>query len=175
MDVLKVLDLDFAVGQINMGGLRGEVFYTAAQHVETWPALDADGVTYSTAPVLKKGKRWAKVYTTKDTAGVTDKGVGELDGGSYETELEFFHPKIRVELIQLVNIFTNGGFIFVVKDGNGLRRVVGSPELPAYRSAEDVNAGKAAKDRNGVSFKFNASSPTPAPICNFDISLAEVV
>jgi hypothetical protein len=172
MNILKVMDLDFAVGQINMGGLRGKVYYTAAQHIDVWPALDADGVTMSTAPTLLSGMRWAEVYTTKDTAGLVDKGVGELDGGSYETELEFFHPKMRVELIQLINVFTNGGFVFIAKDGNGIMRIVGSPELPAYRTTTDANAGKAAKDRNGVSFKFTASSPTPALICAFPISLA---
>ena len=175
MDVLKGLSLDYAVGQSNMGGTRGKLYYVPATHVKTWPEFEVDGVTLKTAPVLLTGKQWFEVYFTKDTGSVNNKKVGELDAGSWETTAKFFHPKVRSELVQLVNVFTNGPFILVMKDGNGIQRVVGSPELGAYLTEGDVDGGMAAKDRNGASFTFVASSPTPAPICEFPISLTVAV
>ncbi len=175
MDAMTVQDLDFAVGSTNLGGTRGKVQYVPATHIKTWPEYDADGITLSTPPVLETGKRWADIYTTKDTSSVEDKEVGELDGGSWETDLEFFHPKVRAELLTLKMIFTNGPFVLVVTDGNGVKRVVGSKDLPAYRTPGTISGGKTAKDRNGASFKFTASGDRPAPICAFPISLAPAV
>lgn len=175
MDVLTVMDLDFAIGSTNLGGTQGKVQYVPATHVKTWPEYEADGVTLKTVPVLYTDKRWAELYYTKDTGSISDKPVGELDGRSYETEIEFLIPKTTADLIKLITLFTNGPFIFVMTDGNGLRRVIGSPRLGAYCTASDTISGKSAKDRNGVSFKFMASGAKPAAICEFDISLAKAI
>jgi hypothetical protein len=171
----NVFDLDFEEGSTNLGGTAGKVYYVPASHVQSIPAPGADGVTIDQPIVLKSGKRWASVYMTRDTGAVMDKPVGEMDGRSYENELEFFHPKVRAEVIKLQQLFTNGGFIFVVKDGNGIQRLIGSIDHPAYSIDGGGNAGKAPKDRNGVSFKFSAACATPAPIYGSVISLAPAV
>jgi hypothetical protein len=170
-----VMDLPFEEGSTNLGGTSGAVYYVPASHIKTFPAPGTDGVTIDTAIELLTGKRWGQIYMTRDTGSVVDKPVGDMDGRSYEVELEFFHPKIRAEVIKLQQLFTNGGFVFAVKDGNGLMRIIGSPDHPAYATNGEGNGGKAPKDRNGVSFKFSAASATPAPIYDQAISLAPAV
>lgn len=157
-----------------MGGTAGSVYYAPASHFATFVLDDTQDEVVLTSYTLKPGKKMGQIYMTRDTGSVVDKEVGEMDGGSFETELEFFHPKIRVEVLRLKALFSNGGFIFFVKDGNGTMRAVGSPDHPAFRMPADINGGKAPKDRNGASFKFSAANARPAPIYEGSISTALV-
>ena len=171
----EVFDLAFEEGQINMGGTAGTILYVPASHVATLVLDDTKQGVVVTSLTLKTGKKWSSIYTTRDTASVVDKEVGEMDGGSFETELEFWTPKIREEVLRLKALFSNGGFIFAVKDGNNVQRIVGSPDHPAFRVAADISAGKAPKDRNGASFKFSAANARPAPIYTAAIALTVAV
>jgi hypothetical protein len=161
---IVLADFDFEEGTINMGGTAGKVYAIPASDVETIPAAGPDGVTVATAIVCKTGKKFAEIYMTSETGEVKDVEVGERDGGSFETNLEWWSPAISAELLALKSQFANGGFIFLVKDSNNVMRIVGSKDHPAYREPGEVTTGKAPKDRRGASFKFKASSPKPALI-----------
>ena len=158
-----------------MGGTSGTVLYAPASHFATFVTDALQDEVILTSYTLKAGKRLAEIYMTRDTGSIMDQEVGEMDGGSFETQLEFFTPRIRKEVLRLKALFSNGGFIFFVKDGNGVMRVIGSIEHPAFRVPADVNGGKAPKDRNGASFKFSASNARPAPIYEGAVSLTAAV
>lgn len=162
-----ILNADFEEGTTNLGGLTREIFYAKASDVKLIPApvdYAAGGITVTTAITCKTGKQFGRIYVTADTGQVTDKEVGEKDGGSFETELDFFHPRISEQLLKLKRLFSNGGFIFLATDGNGVMRIVGSLDHPAYRVAAEAKTGMAPKDRNGGNFKMVAASATPALI-----------
>lgn len=170
-----IVDLEFEEGQKNMGGTAGTVLYIPASHIGTYTLDQTEDEVVLAAIAPKTGKKWGSIYMTRDTGMVEDTEVGEMDGGSFETQLEFFTPKIRKEVLRLKALFSNGGFIFAVKDGNGVQRIIGSPDHPAFRVPASIAGGKAPKDRNGASFKFSAANARPAPIFNGAISLAVAV
>ncbi len=168
---ITLADLDFEEGTINMGGLAGYIYAAPVSDVESIPAPAAGTLTVATAIVMKTGKKFTQIYMTSDTGEVKDVEVGERDGGSFETQLEWWTPAINEALLKLKSQFANGAFIFVVKDANGLKRIIGSLDHPAYREPGEINAGKAPKDRRGASFKFKAASPTPALIYTAEVPL----
>lgn len=172
---ITLADLDFEEGTINMGGTAGKVYAIPASDVLSIPAPAAGGLTVATAIVCKTGKKFAELYMTSDTGEVKDVEVGERDGGSFETMLEWWSPAISDQLLRLKSQFANGGFIFIVKDSNAVFRIIGSKDHPAYREPGEITTGKGPKDRRGASFKFKASSPTPALIYTGVIPLVPAV
>ena len=168
-------DFNFEEGTINMGGTAGKVYAIPASDVETIPAPGANSLTVATAIVCKSGQKFAEIYMTSETGEVKDTEVGERDGGSFETGLEWWSPAISDELLTLKSKFANGGFIFLIKDSNNIMRIVGSKDHPAYREPGEITTGKAPKDRRGASFKFKASSPTPALIYTGPVPLTAAI
>jgi hypothetical protein len=158
-------DLEFEEGTINMGGTAGKVYAVAASDVESITPPPTNSMTVPTGGVkFKTGKKCAEIYTTADTGEVKDTEVGDKDSGSFETNAEFWTPRISDKVLNLKSKFANGGFILFMKDGNGTWRIIGSKDHPAYRVAKEIATGKAPKDRNGATFAFVAASATPAYI-----------
>lgn len=162
-------DLLFAEGTKNMGGMAGFIFAALASDVLDI-TYDTDGVTV-TAITMKSGKKFQKIYMTKDTGELKDTEVGERDGGSFETSLEWFTPDINGALLRMKTMFNNGGFIFIVMDANKVERVVGNLDYPAYREPGEIGTGKDPKGRRGGTFKFKAAANTPAPIFTGSVPL----
>ena len=169
MPVLELTDLLFAEGTENMGGLIGEIYAILASDVESI-TLAPDGVT-ATAIVLKAGKKFSRIYFTKDTGKVEDAEVGERDGGSFETSLSFFSPGNSATLLKLKKMFNNGGFIFVAMDAQGQMRIVGSKLYPAYREPGNITTGGTPTERRGGTFNFKAASNSPALIFTGTVTL----
>lgn len=156
-------DLEFEEGTINMGGTAGAVYAIPASQVKSITPPAAGSMSTSVIEFVQ-GAKCAKIYTTADTGQVKDVEVGDKDAGSFETNAEFWTPRISDKVLALKSKFANGGFILVMKDGNGTMRIIGSKDHPAYRVPGDIDTGKAPKDKNGASFKFQAASATPALI-----------
>jgi hypothetical protein len=158
-------DLDFEEGTINMGGTAGKVYAIPASQVESITPPPTGTLTVPSGGVkFKTAAKCSEIYTTADTGEVKDVEVGEKDGGSFETNAEFWTPRISDKVLYLKSKFANGGFILFLKDGNGTWRIIGSKDHPAYRVPAEIGTGKNPKDRNGASFKFVAASATPAYI-----------
>ena len=154
-------DLTFEEGTINMGGTAGNVYAIPASQVKEIVAPAAGSLSTPTI-ITKTGQKFADIYATADTGEVKDVEVGDKDSGSFVTNAEFWTPRISDKMLNLKSKFANGGFILVMKDGNGTMRIIGSKDHPAYRVPGEIATGKAPKDRNGATFKFEAASATPA-------------
>jgi hypothetical protein len=168
---IVLADLDFEEGTINMGGLAGYVFAIPARDVESIPAHDPLTFEVAGPIVLKPGKKFSSYYQTPDTGEVKDVEVGEKDSGSFEINAEWWMPSINGSVLKAKSDFANGAFILVMKDSNGVQRIVGSKDHPAYRVPGEITTGKAPKDRRGASFKWQAASPWPALIYTGSVPL----
>lgn len=157
---IVLTDLTFEEGTDNMGGLIGEIYVAKASDVKEI-TVAADGVT-ATGIVMEAGKTMNSIYFTRDTAKVEDTEVGERDGGSFESTLEWFTPGTSTQLLSMKKNFNNGGFIFIATDANGVQRVVGTKLYPAYREAGSVTTGGNPTERRGGTFRFKAASTAPA-------------
>ena len=166
---LVLADLIFEEGTSNMGGTAGHIWAIPASDVLSIDAPTVAGTLTTSKITFKTGKKCVQIYMTADTGEVKDTETGDKDAGSFTTGLEFWTPRISDKVLALKAMFANGGFIFVVKDGNGVMRIVGSKDHPAYRMPGEITTGKVAgKDKNGASFKFEAASATPALIYSGD-------
>lgn len=155
-------DLLFAEGTKNMGGMAGFIYAMLASDIAAIE-YGPDGITVLSID-LKEGKKAAKIYMTMDTGEIKDTEVGERDGGSFETSLEWFTPDISPTLLKAKTMLNNGGFVFVAMDAQKVVRMVGSVDYPAYREPGEIGTGKDPKGRRGATFKFKSASSTPAPI-----------
>lgn len=154
----------------NPGGLYDGGFFGEIEDVETWPAPLAvpvaigDRVKYLGDFEMKTGKRMYQLYTTKDTAEVSDESVGEFDGKSFESSYEGFTPGTEAETLEWAMTVNNGNFFFVPRERDGKYRIIGGPGNPAKIDTLSIKTGKDAKGRKGCTFKFKAWGLGPAPI-----------
>ena len=164
---LVLANLEFEEGTQNMGGTSGLIYAIPARDVlEITPPVSG---TLTTSTVnFKTGKKCSTIYYTADTGEVKDVEVGEKDCGSFEVNMEAWTPRISDALLTLKSMLANGAYIFFMKDGNGVMRIIGSKDHPAYRTPGEIATGKAPKDKNGALLKFQAASPTPALIYSGD-------
>ncbi|MBC6698069.1 hypothetical protein [Hymenobacter sp. BT190] len=162
----------------NIGGMAGSIYAARPSWIKTLPEpVDAadGGLTVTTAIVMETGKKFIDIYATRNSAGFEEKPAGELDGKSWEQTLSWFHPKIREGLLKVRQAINNGPWIFLAKDANGLMRIVGSKDLPAYSMEGAMGPGTEPKSRNGANFNVQAASGRPALIYTGPIPLTPSV
>lgn len=153
----------------NPGGMQTMHAYGEIGDVLEWPeVIDPDGlsdsVTIADDIVMKPTKQMYDLYTTMDTAEVKDESVGEIDGKSFESTFEFFHPGSKAKMMALASKVNNGNFFFVVKEADGQKRLFGSPAFPAKIDTSSITTAKDTKGRKGWTAKFRTRGSTPVPI-----------
>lgn len=159
-------DLLFVQGQDNLAGLVGEIFVAATEDILTPPVLAAAASmkTTSTAIVMKTGKKFARVYSTDETAKVESKPVGERDGKGSETILTFRFPAIGTELadfkrqaqntpaVIIFRLARNGKLYMMGVTQLDITNVALSLTIPAYFEQGDSSTGEKRSDQNGALF-----------------------
>lgn len=168
-------------GDDNMGGLRTIAYWALHTDFTAYPTPDAptradatniaDLVTITTAPTFKSGKGWKKLYNTEDTGMVDSNQQGEKDGKSFLNKIKLFHPGAGAQVMGLLAYINNAGCIFIGVDAEGKKRLVGSEHYPAKINTLSITTTETAAGRKGVTFEAQCSSPRPAPICAFSISV----
>jgi hypothetical protein len=163
------VDLNWPIGQDNMGGLVGDLFWIATPDVDEaqLPTMDADGVSLTGNIVPKATKHFIKIYHTKGTGKIDDTGVGERDGKSSENTCEFFFPGAVKTVEAFKRKVKNTPGVLIGRDTENNLRVLGicelggvvSLDLPCYLEANTGTSGAASADRRGTTFTFKAEAP----------------
>lgn len=144
-------------GQNNMGGFKDYVIWYPLSILESCPQLPAnpstaeDEVTVTGKFVLKTGEQPVFIYATEGTVGFNAEAVGEIDGKSFQQNIEFLYPGSNKKLHSYAARFKNMPGIAVIVDENGLQQMVGSDEHPCYLSPA-YEGGKERADRRGMTF-----------------------
>lgn len=169
-------DLDWADGSNNDGGLANYVYYAPLSHVNTFPTVpaspttNADVVTIADDFVMETGKKFLKVYCTRDMGELTSKMVGETDSKSYENKVDLFIPGNEAEIAAFLEKIKNTNAVWLVPDREGKVRVLGSENLPAKIEVGETTSGKKAGDARGTKMTISSVGRI-APFYTGDIPL----
>lgn len=167
----------FPQGISNPGGTT-EVLYQFAENFATFPSVPdfATATDFevlaklATLPTLKTGEKLEKLYCTVEEGEIKSTMVGERDGKGFENEASIFFPGNTPEFYGFLAATANRQIIFFIKEKNGVWRVLGSLEDPAYVDTSESTSGKKIADRRGTTVAFKASGPTAAPILGVAIT-----
>lgn len=154
----------FECGSENIGGFDGKIlFYPDCLVTEkpvlpkrTLAAVLSDLVTATGAFVMKDNHKPIYIYCTEDTVGYKVENQGDTDGQSFKISGEFFHPGNSKEVAAFARQVNNMRGSLVLQDRDGKQIVVFNARIKP-----SCDLGKAAADRRGYSFTFEASSVAP--------------
>lgn len=147
-------------GGNNMGSLNA-LYLGRHNDVKSWPTEPSAQVDLEAAASLdgeltmKDGKRMVPFYFTDDTAELSVKEVGEIDGISLEVTITVFHPGMQKKILGFFSATKNEDLVAVPVDSEGQKYLVGSELRPVKRQASDgAGTGKETKSRKGVALTF---------------------
>ena len=167
-------------GRYNPGGTT-EHFYAFVDDVLTMPVVaDPETATdfaslavLSTAIVMKTGKQFNKIYCTVEEGEVKTTMVGPRDGKGFENMVEISFPGNTPEILGFQASVANRPCIFIVKEKNGILRVLGGLGDPSYFETLDYSSGKKIADGRANKMTFKDSKATPAPI--YTVAMASLL
>lgn len=147
-------------GGNNMGSLSA-LYLGRHKDVKTWPTPPESEDSFESAAsldgdiLMKEGKKMVPFYFTDDTAELSVKEVGEIDGISLEVTITVFHPGMQKKILGFFSATKNEDLVAVPVDGEGQKYLVGSELRPVKRQAADGSGtGKESKSRKGVALSL---------------------
>ena len=143
----------------NTGGVRA---------LRVWPASNVlipvySGSILSTPIVLRNPLNYADIWFLRDSAGFVEPEDTDAQGDFYKPSIELVVPHDAPDLMEAIaRLRAVRHVVAAYEDGNGLTKLVGTPDNPLRFSA-GLETGKRATDRNGYPLVFAGQTPTPAP------------
>jgi len=181
--MVTFVDLVWADGTVNMGGLKVIGYYAPVSDILNFPELPTNPLTAADEVTLESvtgftfitGKNFLKLYSTEETASVTSEPQGEVDGQSFVHKGKMFFPGSKVEAMAFMKAVNNGNMVFVFEEASGdARRVIGSVAFPAKCKPSHTTGEKTA-DRKGMTLEIQSYGITPVPFYTGAISLTPAV
>ena len=145
----------------NPGGLT-DLHVIRRRDIDVFPAVDADGVTLTTAIVPKTGKKFVPWAFAKDTGEINHASSGEVGTQSIKQELNVYIPRGSAAVDAEIQKALNGDFVVAGRDSNGNQRILGD-EFRGVGFEHDYKSGKKGTDKNGTDFKFSGEGFTHVP------------
>ena len=146
----------------NTGGVRA---------LRVWPAsnvlpLPADPGSNLLAPVqLRDPDNYADIWFLPDSAGFDEPEADDAQGVLYKASLQLVVVRDAPDLQEAIaRLRAVRYFVAAYADGNGLSKLVGTPQHP-LRFTAGLETGRKPTDRNGYPLVFAGGVPTPAPFC----------
>lgn len=135
-------------------GLVPETFFLAKVFLKTFK-LPTDTSTYAKAATITQdieaiiGKGFVKLDLQIDLNSVNTNLVGNRGNKKDQTTFNFFIPGTKAEVLGFKKIYKNLPGIWIAKDNNGKKFVIGTKDQPAYIDNLEVNTGEGPEDNNG--------------------------
>jgi hypothetical protein len=145
----------------NPGGLTN-LHVIRRRDIDVFPAVDADGVTISTAIVPKTGAKFVPWDFATDTGEVNHKSSGDAGNQSITQEVNTYVPRGDAKIDAVIQAALNGDFVVAGRDSNGNTRLIGD-EFRGVKFEHDYKSGKKGTDKNGTDFKFSGEGFAHVP------------
>ncbi len=143
----------------NTGGVRA---------LRVWPASNVRlppyaGSNLMTAITLLDADNYADIWFQPDSAGFDEPEDVDAAGPFYKPQLQVVVLRDAPDLQQAIaQLRAVRYFVAAYADGNGLTKLVGTPDHP-LRLTAGLETGKKPGDRNGYPLVFAGLTPEPAP------------
>lgn len=139
--------------------------------LRVWPAANvrlpaAGGSSLAQVPDILDPGNYADIGFLPGTAGFEEPPAEDTgQGESYKPLLQLVVARDSPQLAEAVARLSQVRYVVAAyEDGNGLVKLVGTPQHP-LRFAGGLETGKRAADRNGYPLTFAGLVPTRAPFC----------
>jgi len=168
---MNATPITYPQGRFNPAGIT-RVLYAFVEDILSFPTLaDSETATtfaslveYDGPIVMKTGKQFHDMYCTLEEGEIKTSMVGPRDGKGFENTMETSFPGNDANFLGYKASLANRQVVFLVKEKNGIIRVLGSLEDPAYFETDDSTSGKKIADGRKSILTFKDSKSTPAPI-----------
>ena len=143
----------------NTGGVRA---------LRVWPASNVQIPLYAgsilpTPITLLDPRNYADIWFLPDSAGFVEPEDDNAQGDVYKPSIELVVAHDAPDLQEAIARLRAVRYVVAAyEDGNGLTKLVGTPDNPLRFSA-GLETGKRATDRNGYPLVFAGQTPAPAP------------
>lgn len=143
----------------NTGGVR---------RLRVWPASNVRlpayaGSTLGVPLTLLDKDNYADIWFQPDSAGFDEAEDFEAAGPFYKPQLQLVVLRDAPDLQEAIaRLRAVRYFVVAYADGNGLTKLVGTPENP-LRLTAGLETGKKPTDRNAYPLVFAGLTPQPAP------------
>ena len=163
----------------NLGGIRKKLYYIPVSELTANPATSAaTKVLASQTPALGDELIWETDFTKVTTVGlgyfrsidihvetgeIKTEGTGNPGEVSFKNTLDFTVKGMSPAALQLGRDIANccAGFVFIIEDRNGSRKVLGRVGDGAFLTAASGTTGVASTDRAGVSYTITTFDGEP--------------
>jgi len=185
---LNAVDILYAQGKSNPGGIQNIVYYAFEEDISKWPAaitnIDTEHAStleeIVTIPAVDAfefypGKSFKKLYCTLETGELKYSLIGARDSKSFSNSMEISYPSNDDKILGFIAASANRQLVFLVPEQNGRVKVLGTPAFPAQLETVEGTTGKLVEDGNLVVQTFLSKSPIPAPVYKAPILLEPVV
>jgi hypothetical protein len=169
--------ITYPKGKYNPAGIS-TVYYCYPEDIATFPTL-ADPLTattytslvqYADDITMKTGKQFFPLYCTLETGQLKNVIQGPRDGKGYEISMAISFPGNDPNFLGFKAYNANRDQIFIVREKNGVLRVVGDLDNTCTLDSDDEDSGQKIADGRKTILTFKTSLGTPAPIYTGDLS-----
>jgi hypothetical protein len=137
------------------GGLK-KLYLCLRSEVADIPA--AVGNVVSSAITNISGKKFIEVYFTPDTGKLTSNSVGETDGKSIESVIEYILPGLSEEQILEIDKMLNEQVIALTETNNGKLRILGDLDRGCLLDKSEGTSGGTMAERSQTTINLKYSS-----------------
>jgi hypothetical protein len=176
---LSPQSLGWCDGQVNLPGIRTNVYCIPKRDIVAWPTLPETYVTkmgematYVGSFVLAEDKVFIKVPVLVDKSPVTSESQGAKPSKTTLVKATFVHPGTEEEATAFCGLANNDDYVYIVQIKTGKYRVIGN-EMYQTETNPSQNLGGAPTDEMGTTLEVSVTDRMPAPFYIGEIKTAE--
>lgn len=169
-DEVNYQDLDWCDGELNLPGIKRNVYCISKRNIVAWPTLPktfatdlGEIATYNGSFTLAAGAKWKKIGIIVDKSPVDSKSQGVRPSKSFLTTATFLHPGTDEAATGFARQANNDDLVYLVEQKNGKWRVIGN-DMFQTNTDVDLKLGGAATDEKGTTLTVTVTDVCAAPI-----------
>lgn len=167
MTVIKYKNLDWNEGQVNLPGIRRDVYRIAKRDIVGWPTLPAtfvtdmgELVTYVGNFTLAALAKFQKISAIVDKSPVDGKSQGTKPSKTFINSLTIQHQSVDEDASAFAKQGNNDDFVYLVQTKSGKWRVIGN-EMYQTDTSFDQKLGGAPTDEMGTTMTVTVTDLAP--------------
>jgi len=164
---IKYKDLDWVEGNVNLPGIKREVYRIAKREIVAWPTLPKTFVTTMGELVTYVGKFtlaalsvWQKTSALVNKSPVDGKSQGSKPSKTFINSLTIQHQSVDEEASGFAKQANNDDFVYLVQTKSGKWRVFGN-DMWDTDTAIEQTLGGAATDEMGTKLTVTVTDIAP--------------
>lgn len=154
---------DFPTPSLGMIGGMGVLKFIPVSQVLIMPRVVGGKTTGELT--LVEGASLFNAYSSPETLLFDEKKVKSVLGGYYNVSITGTYPFLSPSVAFYFNALSQGQFLVIAKDKNGITRLSGTLENP-LKFTFDSTSGKTGGSVSGYNFEFYGMQLLPSPEYN---------